>query len=112
MKYEFDAEMDEAYQRSLVKSFKKTIDDDLFNFIIVDMINHKLSKLEEMSQYAKAKGGFQTYIIELNDKDEQVYLDRNVHNRSSEDIKKVLKQSSVLITALFLKINEHFICRL
>ena len=89
MKYEYDEAMDETYQRSLVKSFKKTIDDDLFNFIIVDMINNKMSKIEEMSQYAKAKGGFQTYIIELNGQDEKVYFDRNVHNRSLDDIKKV-----------------------
>jgi len=89
MKYEFDEKMDETYQRSLVKSFKKTVDDDLFNFIIVDMINHKLSQIEEMSQYAKAKGGFQTYIIELNDQNEQLYFDRNVHNRSLNDIRKV-----------------------
>lgn len=89
MKYEYDEKMDETYQRSLVKSFKKTVDDDLFQFIIVDMINQKVSQIEELSQYAKAKGGFQTYIIELNDHDEKFYFDRNVHNRSLKDIKKV-----------------------
>jgi hypothetical protein len=89
MKYKYDESMDEAYQRSLVTKFKKTVDDDLDNFIIVDMINNKMSKIEEMSQYAKARCGFHTYIIELNDQNAKTYSDRNVHDRSLEDIKRV-----------------------
>ena len=56
MEYEYDSSMDEAYQRSLVKSFKKTVDDGLFDFIIVDMINETLLYVNEMSNHAKAKG--------------------------------------------------------
>lgn len=56
MEYEYDKEMDETYQRSLVKSFKKTVDDGLFEFIIVDMINEKLVYIEDMSNYAQSKG--------------------------------------------------------
>ena len=96
MKYEYDETMDEVYQRSLVKSFKKTIDDSLFNFIIVDMINNKINNIDEMSQYAKTKGGFQTFIIELNDQDEAVYFSRNVHNRSIKDIRNILKEWDLL----------------
>ena len=66
MKYEFDRDMDEIYQRSLVKSFKKTIDDALFSFVIVDMINERLNKLEEMSLYAKQKS-YHVYIGDLTD---------------------------------------------
>jgi CRISPR/Cas system-associated endoribonuclease Cas2 len=51
MKYKYDDSMDEAYQRSLVTKFKKTVDDDLDNFIIVDMINNKISKIEEMEHH-------------------------------------------------------------
>lgn len=89
MKYEYDQDMDESYQRSLIKSFKKTIDDDLFNLIIVDMINESISKIDEMSFYAKIKG-FHTFIIELNQNDADTCYSRNVHNRKLEDINKVM----------------------
>lgn len=88
MKYEYDAGMDESYQRSLVKSFKKTVDDDLFNLIIVDMINDKMAKLDEMNLHAKMKG-FHTYVIELMQADARTCFGRNVHNRQFDEIKKV-----------------------
>ena len=56
MKYEFDKAMDEVYQKSLVKSFKKTIDDDLFQFVIVDMVNEHMHHIEDMSSHAQLKG--------------------------------------------------------
>jgi hypothetical protein len=56
MEYEYDKDMDEVYQKSLVKLFKKTIEDDLFEFIIVDMVNEKLLYIDEMSNHAKTKG--------------------------------------------------------
>ncbi len=87
-KYEYDKEMEESYERSLVKSFKKTCDDYLFRFILVDMVNKSVSKIDEMSNYAKTKG-FQTYIIDLNIFDAACCFDRNIHNRSLEDIQKV-----------------------
>jgi YLP motif-containing protein 1 len=97
MKYEYDKVMDETYQKSLLKSFKKVVDDGLFDFIIVDMINNKLNKLEEMSDYAKLKS-FQIYIIELNNGDSNVYFNRNVHNRSLEDIKHIINEWEPLPT--------------
>jgi YLP motif-containing protein 1 len=56
MEYEYDSSMNEIYEKSLIKSFKKTVDDGLFDFIIVDMVNEKLLYIEEMSNYAKLKG--------------------------------------------------------
>jgi YLP motif-containing protein 1 len=56
MEYEYDESMDEVYQRSLVKSFKKTVEDGLFDFIIVDMVNEKLANIEDMYNFAKSKG--------------------------------------------------------
>ena len=88
MKYEYDETMDEAYQRSLVKSFKKTIDDDLFRFVLVDMINDKLAKLEEMSFYATVRG-FQVYVIEV-ENDLELGFIRNEHARTQTEIKKVI----------------------
>ena len=56
MEYEYDSSMNEVYEKSLIKSFKKTVDDGLFDFIIFDMVNEKLLYIEEMSNYAKLKG--------------------------------------------------------
>ena len=94
MKYEYDKEMDETYQKSLIKSLKKTIDDSLFNFIIVDMVNQKINKIEEMNTYAKMKG-FQVYIIEM-DNDPVKCFNRNEHNRTMDEIQKVISCLNVL----------------
>ncbi|RNA27295.1 ylp motif-containing 1 [Brachionus plicatilis] len=88
MKYEYDKEMDEAYQKSLVKSFKKIIDDDLFNFIIVDMINERKNHIEEMFSHATLKA-FQVYVADLNFVSAETCFSRNVHNRTLEDVKKI-----------------------
>lgn len=89
MKYEYDPSLDEAYQKSLVKSFKKTVDDNLFNFLIVDMVNEKMSQVDEMRLYAKDHG-FYTFVIELDHENaEECYL-RNVHDRTLQEIEKVL----------------------
>ena len=85
LKYEYDRSLDEAYQRSLIKSFKKTIDDGLFNFIIVDMVNEKMGPVNEMSAYGKAKGFF-TFIIELDKQASLCCFNKNIHNRSLEEI--------------------------
>lgn len=106
MEYEFDSSMDEAYQKSLVKSFKKTVDDGLFDFIIVDMINEKLFHIDEMSSYAKLKGFhvnerlsllfklncplLKVYILELTS-DVVSCTNRNVHKRSYKEIDEVQK---------------------
>ena len=46
MKYEYEAEMEEIYRHNLLKSFKKQIDNLLFNFIIVDSCNEKVEFLK------------------------------------------------------------------
>ena len=60
--YEFEAEMEDIYRTSLIKSFKKQIDDGYFSFIMVDCINSKTSHYQEMWSYAKQKG-FEVLII-------------------------------------------------
>ena len=94
--------MDETYQKSLVKSFKKTVDDGLFNFLIVDMINERVSQIDEMSSHAKSKGYFFCVAELMEPSLFSIYFNRNVHNRSIDEIKNVgalisLKTSSYLI---------------
>ena len=60
--YEFEAEMEDIYRTSLIKSFKKQIDDGYFSFIMVDCINSETSHYQEMWSYAKQKG-FEVHII-------------------------------------------------
>ncbi len=89
MKYEYDPSLDDTYQRSLVKSFKKTIDDGLFGFLIVDMINEKMSKINDMNFYASTRG-FSTFIVDFFGRiSVQEAATRNIHNRTLSDIVKI-----------------------
>ena len=54
--YEYEAELEDTYRASLIKSFKKQIDDGYFSFIMVDCINNLTKHYEEMWSYAKQKG--------------------------------------------------------
>ena len=56
LEYEYEQDMEEAYLQSLFKSFKKTVDDGFFPFIIVDAINEKVKSFEPFWSYAKSKG--------------------------------------------------------
>ncbi|KAG8198182.1 hypothetical protein JTE90_006927 [Oedothorax gibbosus] len=88
-KYEYEAEMEETYRSSLFKSFKKTIDDRFFPFIIVDAINNKTKHYEQYWSYAKPRG-FEVYIAELDSQDPNICFKRNTHERTLEDITKLL----------------------
>lgn len=56
MVYEYEAEMEESYRSSFGKSFKKTITDGYFPFIIVDNVNDKVKYFGEMWSFAKQNG--------------------------------------------------------
>jgi YLP motif-containing protein 1 len=56
MIYEYEADLEETYMQSLIKSFKKTISDGLFDFIIVDCNNERLKFYNEFHDYAKLNG--------------------------------------------------------
>lgn len=56
MIYEYEAEMEESYRSSFIKSFKKTITDGYFPFIIVDNVNDKVKYFGEMWSFAKHNG--------------------------------------------------------
>ena len=53
--------MESAYRKNLLKSFKKTIDNGFFPFIIIDAVNEKTKHYEDFWSYAKSKG-FQVSI--------------------------------------------------
>lgn len=61
MVYEYEEGMENSYKTSLLKSFKKTITDGYFPFIIVDNINDKVKDFSEMWSFAK-QNGFQVNV--------------------------------------------------
>lgn len=62
MVYEYEECMESSYRMSLLKSFKKTVTDGYFSFIIVDNVNDKIKYFNEMWSYAK-QNGFQVYLF-------------------------------------------------
>ena len=54
--YEYEPEMEESYRASFLKSFKKTVDGNLFSFILVDAVHNKVSQFREFWSYAKQNG--------------------------------------------------------
>lgn len=51
--YEYDETMEETYMQYLIKSFKKTLSDNLYDLVIVDCNNNSLRTLNEF--YCNAK---------------------------------------------------------
>ena len=87
--YEYEPEMESSYRKNMYESFKKTIDDGFFPFIIVDAVNEKERHFEDFWSYAKSKG-FQVYIAEIQ-ADSSTCVKRNTHNRSLKEIEKIEK---------------------
>ncbi|XP_046867351.1 probable cyclin-dependent serine/threonine-protein kinase DDB_G0292550 isoform X1 [Drosophila willistoni] len=86
--YEYDETMEETYMQYLIKSYKKTLSDNLHDFIIVDCNNNSLRTLNEFYCHAK-DANFVPYIVDLHC-DLETCLGRNSHKRSEKDIQLVL----------------------
>uniref|UniRef100_A0A240SWD9 YLP motif-containing protein 1 n=1 Tax=Glossina brevipalpis TaxID=37001 RepID=A0A240SWD9_9MUSC len=86
--YEYDNDMEETYMQYLIKSFKKTITDNLYDFIVIDCNNNSLRTLNEFYCHSK-DSGFMPYIIDLFC-DLETCLSRNIHQRSMDDIKNII----------------------
>ena len=56
MEYEYEEEMEDMYRQSLLKSFKKQLDNMYFSFIIVDSVFNKSRHVNDFWTYAKSKG--------------------------------------------------------
>lgn len=89
LQYEYEPDLEEVYRQSILKSFKKTIDDGFFPFIIYDCVNEKVQHFEEFWSYAKSKG-FQVYVATVHS-DVPTCVRRNIHGRTNPDITKIQK---------------------
>lgn len=85
--YEYEKEMEETYTQYLIKSFKKTVSDGLFPFIIVDCVNESLRSFDDIYNYAKGNG-FVPYICDM-ERNLEKCLENNIHSRSEADIKRI-----------------------
>ncbi|XP_038143438.1 YLP motif-containing protein 1 isoform X3 [Cyprinodon tularosa] len=89
LEYEYEPEMEDTYRSSMLKTFKKTLDDGFFPFIILDTINDRVKHFEQFWSAAKTKG-FEVYVAEIT-ADTQTCAKRNVHGRTLKDITKMSK---------------------
>ncbi|XP_075050291.1 YLP motif-containing protein 1 [Mixophyes fleayi] len=87
MEYEYEPEMEEIYRSGMLKTFKKTLDDGFFPFIILDSIHDRVRHFEQFWSTAKTKG-FEVYLAEIT-VDTQTCAKRNVHGRKLKDISKM-----------------------
>ncbi|XP_077598366.1 uncharacterized protein ylpm1 [Stigmatopora nigra] len=87
LEYEFEPELEGMYRISMLKTFKKTLDDGFFPFIILDTINDRVSHFEQFWSAAKTKG-FEVYIAEIT-ADTHTCAKRNSHARTLKDIMKM-----------------------
>lgn len=56
LEYEYEPEMEDSYRSGMLKTFKKTLDDGFFPFIIIDAINDKVKYFDQFWSAAKTKG--------------------------------------------------------
>uniref|UniRef100_A0A182XP20 YLP motif-containing protein 1 n=1 Tax=Anopheles quadriannulatus TaxID=34691 RepID=A0A182XP20_ANOQN len=82
--YEFDAEMEDVYVQNLLKAFKRTISERLFDFVIVDCCNHRLETYCEFHNYARSNG-FKVYTCTMQT-DVEDCARQNIHNRTEAEI--------------------------
>nr|XP_023668607.1 YLP motif-containing protein 1 isoform X1 [Paramormyrops kingsleyae]XP_023668608.1 YLP motif-containing protein 1 isoform X1 [Paramormyrops kingsleyae] len=87
LEYEYEPEMEDAYRSSMLKTFRKTLDDGFFPFIIIDAINDRVKYFDQFWSAAKTKG-FEVYLAEIT-ADNQMCAKRNVHGRKLKDIAKM-----------------------
>ena len=114
--YEYDSEMEESYRASFLKSFKKTVDGNLFSFILVDAVHNKVSQFREFWSYAKQNGFevnffmkvftynlflFEVYVCSV-DCDTHLAASRNIHKRTEEEVVQLSKSFEETPGARFL----------
>ncbi|XP_069807271.1 YLP motif-containing protein 1 isoform X2 [Dendropsophus ebraccatus] len=87
MEYEYEPEMEDSYRSGMLKTFKKTLDDGFFPFIILDSVHDRVRHFEQFWSAAKTKG-FEVYLAEIV-ADLQTCAKRNVHGRKLKEINKM-----------------------
>ncbi|CAN6271933.1 unnamed protein product [Urochloa humidicola] len=88
IEYCYEPEMEETYRSSMLKAFKKTLDEGNFTFVIVDDRNLRVADFAHFWATAK-HSGYEVYLLEAPYKDPTGCAARNVHGFTLDDIKKM-----------------------
>ncbi|GFQ01165.1 ylp motif-containing protein 1 [Phtheirospermum japonicum] len=91
MEYCYEPEMEEAYRSSMLKAFKKTLDEGAFPFVIVDDRNLRVADFAQFWATAK-RSGYEVYLLEAAYKDPAGCAARNVHGFTQNEIHKMASQ--------------------
>ncbi|KAK1312743.1 hypothetical protein QJS10_CPA07g00380 [Acorus calamus] len=91
LEYCYEPEMEEAYRTSMLRAFKKTLDEGIFTFIIVDDRNLRVADFAQFWATAK-RSGYEVYLLEAAYKDPTGCAARNVHGFTLDDIQKMADQ--------------------
>ncbi|XP_059642042.1 uncharacterized protein LOC132283996 isoform X2 [Cornus florida] len=91
MEYCYEPEMEEAYRSSMLKAFKKTLEEGVFSFIIVDDRNLRVADFAQFWATAK-RSGYEVYLLEATYKDPAGCTARNVHGFTREEIQRMAGQ--------------------
>ncbi|BFI40368.1 YLP motif-containing protein 1 [Marchantia polymorpha subsp. ruderalis] len=85
MEYCYEPEMEEVYRASMLKAFRKTLEEGMFSFVIVDDRNVLVADFAQFWAIAK-RSGYEVYLLEPPYKDPEGCTARNVHNFTLEQI--------------------------
>ncbi|OMO49956.1 YLP motif-containing protein 1 [Corchorus capsularis] len=91
MEYCYEPEMEEAYRESMLKAFKRTLEDGSFSFVIVDDRNLRVADFAQFWAIGK-RSGYEVYILEATYKDPAGCAARNVHGFTLDDVQQMAGQ--------------------
>ncbi|KAI9381172.1 hypothetical protein POPTR_015G064600v4 [Populus trichocarpa] len=91
MEYCYEPEMEEAYRESLLKAFKKTLEEGTFTLVIVDDRNLRVADFAQFWAIAK-RTGYEVYISEATYKDPVGCAARNVHGFTIDEIQTMARR--------------------
>ncbi|KAJ0231343.1 Uncharacterized protein HA466_0300050 [Hirschfeldia incana] len=91
MEYCYEPEMEEAYRSSMLKAFKRTLEDGAFSFVIVDDRNLRVPDFAQFWATAK-RSGYEAYILEATYKDPTGCAARNVHSITLDQVQQMAEQ--------------------
>ncbi|XP_023541377.1 uncharacterized protein LOC111801581 [Cucurbita pepo subsp. pepo] len=108
MEYCYEPEMEEAYRSSMLKAFRKTLEEGVFTFVIVDDRNLRVADFAQFWAIAKSSG-YEVYILEATYRDPTGCAARNVHGFNLDDIQKMARQWEEA-PALYLQLDIKSLC--
>ncbi|XP_010444130.1 PREDICTED: uncharacterized protein LOC104726876 isoform X2 [Camelina sativa] len=91
MEYCYEPEVEEAYRSSMLKAFKRTLEDGTFSFVIVDDRNLRVADFAQFWATAK-RSGYEAYILEATYKDPTGCAARNVHGITLDQVQQMAQQ--------------------